>query len=124
MITDFFINSAIAQEAATQAASAPQNEFSFASFIPLILIFVVFYFLIIRPQSKKFKDHQAMVDSLKIGDKVVTNGGILATVKEIDSKENILNLEISEGVTIKIIRSYVSELANKDKNKKEDKKKK
>lgn len=109
-----------AQEALAPAANP--NEFSLTSFVPLILIFVVFYFLIIRPQSKKMKDHQATINALKIGDKVITNGGIIGVVKDIDDKENILEIEISERVNVKILRSYVADLIKKEEIVKKNKK--
>jgi len=111
-----FITQANAQEAATAAPAT--NDFSFTSFVPLILIFVVFYFLIIRPQSKKIKEQQALVNALKVGDKVITNSGIFGSVKSIDEKENILEVEISDGVNIKIMRNFVADLVKKDENKK------
>ncbi len=116
-----FFTQANAQEVAAPAA-ADASQFSVTSFIPLILIFTVFYFLIIRPQSKKFKDHQALVNNLKIGDKVITNGGIIGVVRHIHDKENILEVEISDDVNIKILRSYVSDLVKKEE--KTEKKKK
>ncbi len=103
-----------AQETAPEAA---KNEFSIASFVPLILIFVVFYFLIIRPQSKRQKEHQEMINNLKIGDKVITSGGIVGVVKDIDDKENLISVEIASGVTIKILRAFVTDLANKKEEK-------
>ena len=108
-----------AQEA---TASTPENQFSFTSFVPLILIFVVFYFLIIRPQNKKMKEHQATIDALKIGDKVVTNAGFIGVVKEIDSKENLLEIEISPNVNVKILRNYVVDLFKKEEIVKKNKK--
>ena len=103
------------------AAAAP-NQFSFTSFVPLILIFTVFYFLIIRPQSKKMKEHQATINALKIGDKVITSGGIIGVVKDIDDKENTLEIEISEKVSVKILRSYVVDLVKKEEVLKKNKK--
>jgi len=77
------------------------------SFLPLILIFVVFYFLLIRPQQKKMKDHKALLGSIRRGDKVVTGGGILGTVtKVIDDIE--INIEISDGVKVRVQRSLLS----------------
>jgi preprotein translocase subunit YajC len=111
------INNANGQ-ASTQtqdAAALPAPEFSFASFVPLILIFVVFYFLIIRPQSKKLKDHQNMTNNLKIGNKVLTNSGIIGIVKEIDQTENIVDIEISRDVIVKMPRNYVAELIKNEK---------
>ena len=109
-----------AQEAASSAANP--NEFSLTSFVPLILIFIVFYFLIIRPQSKKMKEHQATINALKIGDKVITNGGIIGVVKEINDKENILEIEISEKVSVKILRNYIADLVKKEEVLKKNKK--
>ena len=73
-------------------------------FIPLILIFVIFYFFLIRPQQKKVKEHKLMVESLKRGDKVVTSGGIVGTVERIIDNEKVEVL-ISENVKVEIVRS-------------------
>ena len=73
-------------------------------FIPLILIFVIFYFFLIRPQQKKVKDHKAMVEALKRGDKVITSGGIVGTVERIIDNEKV-EIKISENVNVEIIRS-------------------
>ena len=76
------------------------------SFLPLILIFVVFYFVLIRPQTKKQKEHQEMVNALEVGNEVVTAGGILGKIQEMN--ENYVQLEISENVTIKIQTQTIS----------------
>jgi len=81
------------------------------SFLPLILIFVVFYFVLIRPQTKKQKEHQEMVNALELGNEVVTAGGILGKIQEMN--ENYVQLEISENVTIKIQRQTISSLLPK-----------
>ena len=73
-------------------------------FIPLILIFVIFYFFLIRPQQKKVKDHKAMVEALKRGDKVVTSGGIVGTVERVIDNEKV-EVKISENVNVEIIRA-------------------
>ena len=73
-------------------------------FIPLILIFVIFYFFLIRPQQKKVKEHKAMVENLKRGDKVVTSGGIVGTVERIIDNEKV-EVNISENVNVEIVRS-------------------
>ena len=73
-------------------------------FIPLILIFVIFYFFLIRPQQKKVKEHKLMVESLKRGDKVVTSGGIVGTVERIIDNEKVEVL-ISENVKVEVVRS-------------------
>ena len=81
------------------------------SFLPLILIFVVFYFVLIRPQTKKQNEHQEMVNALEVGNEVVTAGGILGKIQEMN--ENYVQLEISENVTIKIQRQTISSLLPK-----------
>ena len=73
-------------------------------FIPLILIFVIFYFFLIRPQQRKAKEHKKMVDELKRGDKVITTGGIIGTVDRIIDNEKI-ELQISDNVKVEVIRS-------------------
>ena len=81
-------------------------------FIPLILIFVIFYFFLIRPQQKKVKEHKLMVESLKRGDKVVTTGGIVGTVERIIDNEKV-EVNISENVNVEIVRSSgIQGLAN------------
>ena len=84
----------------------------FAQFIPLILIFVIFYFFLIRPQQKKVKEHKQMVTALKRGDEVITSGGIVGRVERIlgDDKVDIL---ISENVTVQVIQSTVQSLLSK-----------
>ena len=73
-------------------------------FIPLILIFVIFYFFLIRPQQKKVKEHKLMVEGLKRGDKIVTTGGIVGTVERIIDNEKV-EVNISENVNVEIVRS-------------------
>ncbi len=73
-------------------------------FIPLILIFVIFYFFLIRPQQKKVKEHKLMVDGLKRGDKVITTGGIVGTVERIIDNEKV-EVNISENVNVEIVRA-------------------
>ena len=105
-MTQFFISEALAQSAET----ATQSQFSPVSFVPLILIFVIFYFLIIRPQTKKIKEHEKMVNNLKIGNKVITSGGIVGVVREIHEKENQVGVEIASGVVVIILKNNVSEV--------------
>ena len=78
---------------------------------PLVLIFVVFYFLLIRPQQKKAKEHQAMLAALSVGDEVVTAGGILGKVTAIG--EGVVTLEVAQGVQIKVQKFQVSSLVPK-----------
>jgi len=73
-------------------------------FIPLILIFIIFYFFLIRPQQKKVKDHKLMVESLKRGDKVITSGGIIATVERVMDNDRA-EISISDDVKVEVVRS-------------------
>jgi preprotein translocase subunit YajC len=77
-----------------------------AGFLPLIIIFVIFYFLLIRPQQRKQKDQQAMIGSLKKGDKVVTTGGIYGLIEQVGEKT--ITLKISENVKVKFGKGYVA----------------
>ena len=89
----------------------------FAQFIPLILIFVIFYFFLIRPQQKKVKEHKLMVTALKRGDEVVTSGGVIGKVERILGDDKI-DLSISENVTIQVVQSTIQSLLNKPDTKK------
>ena len=73
-------------------------------FIPLILIFVIFYFFLIRPQQKKVKEHKLMVENLKRGDKVVTSGGIVGSIERVIDNDKV-DVSISENVTVEVIKS-------------------
>lgn len=97
---DFFISSAWAQ-----GAPAGQPD-ALTSFIPLILIFVVFYFLLIRPQTKRAKEHRKMVSELKVGDEVITSGGVLGRI--VEAGEQFVQVEVADGVILKIQRATVS----------------
>ena len=89
----------------------------FAQFIPLILIFVIFYFFLIRPQQKKVKEHKSMVTALKRGDEVITSGGIVGTIERVHEDDKI-DLSISENVTIKVVKSTIQNLLTKADTKK------
>jgi len=81
-------------------------------FLPLVLIFVVFYFLLIRPQQKKQKDHRSMLDALRRGDRVVTGGGIIATVNRVTSPEEV-EIDIAQGVRVRVLRSTITTILAK-----------
>ena len=76
-------------------------------FLPLILIFVVFYFLLIRPQQKKQKEHRAMLEALRRGDRVVTGGGILGTVSKVVSPEEV-EVDLAPNVRVRVVRSTIT----------------
>ncbi len=101
-----FISDAMA-ETAPAAAGAP----GFAQFIPLIIIFVIFYFLLIRPQMKRAKEHKKMVEGIAKGDEIVTSGGILGKVTAVD--EGFLSVEVASGTVIQMQSSAVSQVMPK-----------
>tara|TARA_Y100001958_G_C21092849_1_gene445424 strand:- start:427 stop:711 length:285 start_codon:yes stop_codon:yes gene_type:complete len=89
----------------------------FAQFIPLILIFVIFYFFLIRPQQKRVKDHKAMVESLKRGDEVITSGGIIGIIDRVMEDDRI-EIIISGDVKVQVIKSTITSLLKKEEVKK------
>jgi preprotein translocase subunit YajC len=95
---DFFISSAYAQDAASPGG--------LMSFLPLIVIFAVFYFMLIRPQMKRSKEHKQLVSQLGKGDEVVTNGGLLGRITEVT--DSFITLEIADNVQIKLQRQAVT----------------
>ena len=108
-----FVSVAYAQSAGEAASQSP-----FFKFIPLVLILGVFWFLIIRPQQKKQKEHVSMVDSLRKGDKVITNGGIFGTIVKVG--DDRITLEIASKVQIQIERQQVARMDKKIAESKED----
>ena len=86
-------------------------------FIPLILIFVIFYFFLIRPQQKRVKEHKTMVESLKRGDEVITSGGIIGTVDRVMDDDRI-EVAISDNVKVQVIRSTITSQLKKEEVKK------
>ena len=89
----------------------------FAQFIPLILIFVIFYFFLIRPQQKKVKEHKLMVTALKRGDEVITSGGIVGKIEKVLGDDKVV-IQISENVTVEVVQSTIQSLLNKPNTKK------
>lgn len=96
----------------TASASGPSGPMAaFLNFAPLILIFVVFYFLLIRPQQKRMKEHREMVAALSKGDEVVTSGGILGKVVKVDDAE--AQVEIATGVKVRVLKGTISEVRSR-----------
>jgi len=91
------------------AAGEPMGGGGIASLVPLVLIIVIFYFLLIRPQQKRLKAHQAMISELKKGDKVITAGGILGTVQDVS--EETVRVEIADKVRVTVKRDTITSLA-------------
>ena len=104
-----FISSAFAQSA--PAATGGDMQSSIMSMLPLVLMFVVLYFVMIRPQMKKQKEHKAMIDALAKGDEVVTAGGVLGKVSKMG--ESYIGLEVASGVEVQVQRSAVVQVLPK-----------
>lgn len=100
---DFFIASAYAQDASPQGG--------LLSFLPLIVIFVVFYFLLIRPQMKRAKEHKALVSQLAVGDEIVTNGGLLGRIAQVG--DSFVTVELADNVRIKLQKHAVANVMPK-----------
>ncbi|MBB5516488.1 preprotein translocase subunit YajC [Rubricella aquisinus] len=83
-----------------------------ASFVPLILIFVIMYFFLIRPQQKRVKEHKAMVDALRRGDQVITQGGLVGKVIKV-KEDGEAEVEIAEGVKVRVIKSTIAQVISK-----------
>ena len=103
-----FATAAFAQSAGGAAGAGA----ALSSFLPLILIFLIMYFLLIRPQQKKLKDHKAMVEALRRGDQVLTAGGILGKVIKVGD-DGALEVEIADGVKVKVARHTITQVMNK-----------
>ena len=88
------------------------DQSALVQFLPLILIFVVFYFLLIRPQQRKAKDHKTMLDALRRGDRVVTGGGIIGTVARVDNPEEVV-IDIADNVRVRVVRSTITSVLAK-----------
>ena len=106
-----FISSAIAQTAPAAASSGGDMQSSLLSMLPIVLMFVVLYFIMIRPQMKKQKEHRAMVEALAKGDEVVTAGGILARVSSLG--DNFIGVELASGVEVQLQRQAVVQVLPK-----------
>src|SRR3954454_7249112 len=88
------------------------DQSALVQFLPLVLIFVVFYFLLIRPQQKKQKDHRTMLDALRRGDRIVTGGGILGTVSKVVSPEEV-EVDLAPNVRVRVLRSTITSVLAK-----------
>jgi preprotein translocase subunit YajC len=98
---------AFAMGGAPGGASGPAGGMAaFQQVIPLVFMFAIFYFLLIRPQQKKAKEHKALLEAIKKGDNVITAGGVHGKVTSVD--DGIVTLEIATGVNIKIVKSYIA----------------
>ena len=104
------ISSAFAQSAAGGAGG-----FSLQGLLPFVLIFIIFYFLLIRPQQKRVKQHKLMVENLKRGNKVLTAGGILGVISKANDGSETVSVEICQGVIVDVARQMISEVRGEEK---------
>ncbi len=95
-----------------QGAAAPGGDM-ILQFVPFVLIFVIMWFLIIRPQQRRVKEHREMINNVRRGDTVVTSGGIVGKVTRVIEDANELEVEISDGVKVKLVRGMISEVRTK-----------
>ncbi|HVY86686.1 MAG TPA: preprotein translocase subunit YajC [Caulobacterales bacterium] len=106
----FFITEAYAQAPGT--AGGPDSTMAFlVQVAPLVLIFIVFYFLMVRPQQRRMKAHQEMITALKRGDVIVTSGGLIGKVKSVQDDE--VRVELAPNVEVRVVRSTISEVRSK-----------
>ncbi len=99
---DFFISNAMAEG----AAAAPAGPGALAEFIPLILLFVIFYFMLIRPQMKRAKEHKALIEGLQKGDEILTNGGLLGSIQELG--DSFVLVEVAKDTQVKVQRASIA----------------
>ena len=105
-------------DAFAQSAAGGAGGFSIQGLLPFVLIFIIFYFLLIRPQQKRVKQHKLMVTNLKRGNKVLTAGGIFGVVSKATEGSETVSVEIASGITVEIARAMISEVRGYEKIKK------
>ena len=105
-------------DAFAQSAAGGAGGFSIQGLLPFVLIFIIFYFLLIRPQQKRVKQHKLMVANLKRGNKVLTAGGIFGVVSKATEGSETVSVEIASGITVEIARAMISEVRGDEKIKK------
>ncbi len=104
------ISSAFAQSAVGGASG-----FSLQGLLPFVLIFIIFYFLLIRPQQKRVKQHKLMVENLKRGNKVLTAGGIFGVISKAADGSETVSVEVAQGITVEVARQMISEVRGEEK---------
>ena len=107
-----FVSEALAQTAGTAAPASPLGDIGF--FVPLILVFIVMWFFMIRPQQKKQKAHQAMIRAAKRGDRIVTSGGLLGVITKANDTDNDVEVEIAKDVKIRVMRHAIADIVNRN----------
>ena len=106
-----FVSEALAQTAGAAAPASPLGDIGF--FVPLILVFIVMWFFMIRPQQKKQKAHQAMIRAAKRGDRIVTSGGLLGVISKANETDNDVEVEIAKDVKIRVMRHAIADIINR-----------
>ena len=106
-----FISEALAQTAGATSAADPLG--GFGMIVPLVLMFGVMYFFMIRPQQKRQKEHQAMVRAAKRGDRIVTSGGIVGVITKANDADNDVEVEIAQGVKVRVMRTHIADILNR-----------
>lgn len=106
-----FISQALAQTPAPAAGDPAAAPSLLIQLAPMVAIFAIFYFLLIRPQQKRAKDHQAMIAAVRRGDTVVTSGGIIGKVSKVE--DQVVTVEIADGVKISVVKTSLSEVRSK-----------
>lgn len=115
-ITSLFISNALAQDVTSAAVASPPSS-GLMGMLPIVLICLVIYFIMVIPQQRKMKEHKNKINNLKINDKICTTSGIFGVVKEIDLKENFIEVEIAKDVVVKVLRSSISDIIQKKEEK-------
>lgn len=113
-----FITSAFAETATTPVDAAMSSGSIFTSMLPIILILLVFYVMVIRPQNRRLQEHRNMINNLQKGDKVVTGGGLIGTVRKMVGDDEII-LDLAEGVHVHAVRSTIMTVRSRTDEKKE-----
>ena len=106
-----FVSEALAQATGAAAPSSPMGDIGF--FVPLILVFIVMWFFMIRPQQKRQKEHQALIRAAKRGDRVVTSGGLLGVITKANEADNDVEVEIAKDVKVRVLRTAISDIVNR-----------
>lgn len=97
---------------AQAATGASGGAALFTNIMPLVLVFAIMYFILIRPQQKKAREHKAMVEALRRGDQVITAGGIMGKVSKV-AEDGVVEVEIAEGVKVKVVRGTITQVVSK-----------
>ena len=96
-----------------ESPALPPEQNIVSTIFPLILIFFIFYFLILRPQQKRLKAHRDLISNLKRGDRVVTTGGLIGTISKFDNDEKIIDLDVGNGTLVQVYRNSITDVLDK-----------